>query len=1308
MPRFGGTFGTGYTGSSIFTPGMSIGAKIGTAFNVVGGFLFGISLMSGIAGWFFRNKEKSRAYKSTDATEKVSEDQPVPIVYGRNKVKGHFIHREDSASTVDSIETKFDAAVGFCEGEVSNIQDIQFEGKNVEDIGSTTYSTYVGSSTQAADTLFEAGVYVAPCVADAFISEESPDTVFQTDYPNYLFVSNYTAPGIGLLRYDENMNILVRFNISKLPANLNIKSAEIRLSSMMGSQVTLISKLMPVPIFNLIPAKHDLNGYLTSGANAETWDEETVTYNTAPGTGSAISGDCEIKPTRQFGFIFLNETGLAALRSAYNDSDETLSFWIKPSDTLRYLFGSKESGLESPALLVHYTEATPAAFRNTAYATLTIDNRAGVLTSRFPECTAIIDGLLITNWNTVTSAWQTTYNNNPAWELYDLLTNTRYGLGLSSSRINTDSFKTVAAYCDALITLPSGLTEKRYQCDIVLDEYADGEAAITAILSTFLGYIFFVDAKIHLGCEKSESSSHAFTTDNIILDSFSYGQIDKTEVPNIIRGIYIDPANDFKKAYVQVESEIDRSARDARILEVPLYGVHRKSQAERICRLMLWRGLLQEYTCSFRVSIQNCDVSVGDICSITHPLPNWTAKLFRVIETHETEDDEIEVNCVEYHDIVATAETAVPQTSYFYPDSGQGTYTERPAPSAPTWTLDSIAGGWRFEITSFQAGVNGYEIYWYNEDMRDWDHFELIFEKRREQNWRQEYLILDIYSPTPTVRTYGRFKIRTFGGELGNSDFSAEQNAWSKVKVPDSWTPSKPTLQLAGYYPSISRYGIANHYAFTITNKITCAAGEQDWIAEYNMRRRDDGGTGRVTWGNWKILPSKIIPQDPAVPVPNIIYYENTDRQFVPGYYYQYQVQAVGRTHNKVSGWSDTPAEILLTDDTTAPDQPTFTVTEQTGHNHLEIDTPTQSGGPCPDFDYFKIEGYTVAGGWVTLAAQWRGLTYDHPDIDSGLEINWSYRITAYDHSGNASTVSSTSGYVKMKKAGTTYLADSVVGTGTPGTLSDITVNAAGILLRVEKNDVINQINISTEGIDIEADNIVISGSCTFMSGYNPINKFDLSDNDADDIVEGATYGKMPKSWKNAVDATKIDGGYVYVGSAIVVGTGNNVGVISGADATYRIWAGNATAASAPFRVTQAGVLTATNAQIKSSPTDLNYIDINQTSNKGYVDIYGRSGASSSAKATTLSAVDGFGTYDYYGNLYVTASDVAGLGAAYGIAVNGLGILPNDDSCIVLPDFTQQPDWYFGASADPAIGFDYATPAIKVRFNNTTYTFSPD
>lgn len=71
------------------------------------------------------------------------------------------------------------------------------------------------------------------------------------------------------------------------------------------------------------------------------------------------------------------------------------------------------------------------------------------------------------------------------------------------------------------------------------------------------------------------------------------------------------------------------------------------------------------------------------------------------------------------------------------------------------------------------------------------------------------------------------------------------------------------------------------------------------------------------------------------------------------------------------------------------------------------------------------------------------------------------------------------------------------------------------------------------------------------------------------------------------INASTITGTNTTLDSAgvLTLGTSNDVVISSAADATYRLWVGHATAASAPFRVTKAGALTATSATITGTVT---------------------------------------------------------------------------------------------------------------------------
>jgi hypothetical protein len=87
--------------------------------------------------------------------------------------------------------------------------------------------------------------------------------------------------------------------------------------------------------------------------------------------------------------------------------------------------------------------------------------------------------------------------------------------------------------------------------------------------------------------------------------------------------------------------------------------------------------------------------------------------------------------------------------------------------------------------------------------------------------------------------------------------------------------------------------------------------------------------------------------------------------------------------------------------------------------------------------------------------------------------------------------------------------------------------------------------------------------------------RFRIGTYSAGALTSGVEWNGSALTVTGAINATSGT-----VTGVLTAGTGNNVGVLNGADATYRIYAGHATPASAPFRVTQAGALTSTSATI--------------------------------------------------------------------------------------------------------------------------------
>ncbi len=124
-------------------------------------------------------------------------------------------------------------------------------------------------------------------------------------------------------------------------------------------------------------------------------------------------------------------------------------------------------------------------------------------------------------------------------------------------------------------------------------------------------------------------------------------------------------------------------------------------------------------------------------------------------------------------------------------------------------------------------------------------------------------------------------------------------------------------------------------------------------------------------------------------------------------------------------------------------------------------------------------------------------------------------------------------------------------------TRAELKIQEGNINHRVEKDDVIHQINISTEGILIQGDNLLVDALVTFASSYDPSDKTETFSGVTAPVsplpgwlwrdtssaptsiykwsgVAWERYGTDDFDWRHASDQTKIDGGDVYANSVTV------------------------------------------------------------------------------------------------------------------------------------------------------------------------------
>ena len=101
----------------------------------------------------------------------------------------------------------------------------------------------------------------------------------------------------------------------------------------------------------------------------------------------------------------------------------------------------------------------------------------------------------------------------------------------------------------------------------------------------------------------------------------------------------------------------------------------------------------------------------------------------------------------------------------------------------------------------------------------------------------------------------------------------------------------------------------------------------------------------------------------------------------------------------------------------------------------------------------------------------------------------------------------------------------------------------------------------------------------TGVSGFQ-INGGTAEFNDV--VVRGTIYADLGEIGGWTINAASLTGGDVTLHSTgyLLLGTGNDIVRLDAANATYRLWIGHATDASAPFSVTKAGAVKATSGTV--------------------------------------------------------------------------------------------------------------------------------
>lgn len=283
-------------------------------------------------------------------------------------------------------------------------------------------------------------------------------------------------------------------------------------------------------------------------------------------------------------------------------------------------------------------DATVREFKNTAIAHLTIKTSDQV--TSLPQTYGIYKLLKIkvpSNYDPETHTydgfWDGTFKiawtDNPAWCLYDLIVNDRYGVN-AYYPVTPDKwdFYEAGKYCDEKVSDGKGGYEPRYTFNYLITESQSGPDMLNYIASTF-NAIIYEDSMglVRLYYEDNERDAiQIYNPTNITSDGFNYSFVEPSNRYNDYTVTFINPLLDWKEDRRRVtepfgSEDIDKYGRIT--YNFNAIGCTKESEAIRKTRFKLITSLKENMSVTFNTNRSAMNVNLFDTILISDPDMNY-------------------------------------------------------------------------------------------------------------------------------------------------------------------------------------------------------------------------------------------------------------------------------------------------------------------------------------------------------------------------------------------------------------------------------------------------------------------------------------------------------------------------------------------------------------------------------------------------------------------------------------------------------------------------------------------------------------
>ena len=268
------------------------------------------------------------------------------------------------------------------------------------------------------------------------------------------------------------------------------------------------------------------------------------------------------------------------------------------------------------------------------------------LQGQVPTISTEVIGRIIKVPNKINGVWQQTNGtyqlrdstitecDNPVWCLYDMLTNTRYGLGeyypLDSNKVNIMliNFDYAAQYCDQSVPYvdDNGVaqTRKRFTLNLVMDESKSAFDWVDVIKTIMRASVYYSQGIFWIDIYRPRTMTQMFNMSS--LTEYSQSSASYHNMPNVIEVQWPNPAIEYALDTFRVESPeyMANSSMEEVKKALVLRGVTNIDQCKSMVKYMFNKAKLIKRV-TFKTATNGLRCQVNDVIGISHDTPKWGA-----------------------------------------------------------------------------------------------------------------------------------------------------------------------------------------------------------------------------------------------------------------------------------------------------------------------------------------------------------------------------------------------------------------------------------------------------------------------------------------------------------------------------------------------------------------------------------------------------------------------------------------------------------------------------------------------------------